>query len=225
MDEIDTQTVTQWLMDILDIRNKREQTVSITETHVAEIKEYLTALELITDCPIEATEPGSEPVEHVLFTQPGMRYCQAQALVHSLLKDELFLTLSEWEKDMVAGRILEEVRDRMLEDIVLLETTKTLDTRRYKVCKLQFTAGEFDMLIYDRQENCCAAFEVKHSSQAVSEQARHLQDEEKCALTQRRFGDLVGKYALYLGKDLDAGNGIIFRNAEKFLVSLPEFTL
>ena len=225
LDEIDTQTVTQRLMDILEIQNKREQTVSITETHVAEIKEYLTALELITDCPIETTKPGSEPVEHVLFTQPGMRYCQAQALVHSLLKDDLFLTLSEREKDMVTGRILEEVLGRMLEDIVLLETSKALDTRRYKVCKLQFAAGEFDMLIYDRQENCCAAFEVKHSSRAVPEQARHLQDEEKCALTQRRFGELVGKYVLYLGKDFDAGNGVIYRNAEKFLMSLPELTL
>ena len=47
------------------------------------------------DCPIETTQPGSEPLEHILFTQPGMRYCQAQALVHSLMRDELFQTLSE----------------------------------------------------------------------------------------------------------------------------------
>lgn len=225
LDEIDTDAVTQRLMDILDIRNRREQTVAITETHVVEIKEYLEALELITDCPMETTQPGSEPLEHILFTQPGMRYCQAQALVHSLMKDELFQTLSEREKDVVTGRILEEVRGRMLEEIVLLETSKALDQRRYKVCKLQFSSGEFDMLVYDRQEDCCAAFEIKHSSQVASEQARHLRDEEKCALTQRRFGELVGRYVLYLGEDLDAGDGIIYRNAERFLGTLPELTL
>ena len=224
LDEIDTDTVTQRLMDILDIRNRQEQTIPITETHVAEIKEYLKALELIVDCPIETTQPGSEPVEHILFTQPGMRYCQAQALVHSLMKDELFLTLSEREKDAISDRILEEVRGRMLEDIVLLETSRALGNR-YKVCKLQFASGEFDMVVYDRQENCCAAFEIKHSSQAVPEQARHLRDSEKCALTQRRFGELVGRYVLYLGENLDAVDGIVYQNAEKFLEALPEFSL
>ena len=70
-----------------------------------------------------APEPGAQGVI------PGMRYCQAQALVHSLMRDGLIQTLSEREKDMVTGRILEEVRGRMLEDIVLLETAKSLDSR------------------------------------------------------------------------------------------------
>lgn len=79
------------------------------------------------------------------------------------------------------------------------------------------------MLVYDREENCCAAFEIKHSRQAVAEQARHLRDAEKCALTQRRFGKLVGKYVLYLGENYDAGTGIIYHNAEIFLKKLPNF--
>ena len=135
LDEIDIDAVTQRLMRILEIRNKREQTVEITKAHAAEIKEYLAALDLIVDCPIETAQPGTEPVEHILFTQPGMRYCQAQALVYSLMKDELFRELGEQEKELVTGRILEEVRGRMLEDIVLLETVKALGSR-YKVCKL-----------------------------------------------------------------------------------------
>lgn len=225
LDEMDTDAVTQRLMGILDIRNRREQTVTVTEAHVAEIKEYLKALELIMDCPIETTQPGSEPMEHILFTQPGMRYCQAQALVHSLMKDEMFLTLSEREKGLVSSRILEEVRGRMLEDIILLETSKALDSRRYKVCKLQFASGEFDMLVYDCLADCCAAFEIKHSGQMIPEQARHLLDEEKCMLTQRRFGELVERCVLYLGENLDAANGIVYRNAESFLETLPQFTL
>ncbi|MEF2923232.1 MAG: hypothetical protein U0O14_00165, partial [Oscillospiraceae bacterium] len=47
----------------------------------------------------------------------GMRYCQAQALIHSLLKDEQFSALSEYDKTQITGRILEEVRGRMMEDI------------------------------------------------------------------------------------------------------------
>lgn len=163
LDEIDTEAVTQRLMNILDIRNRQEQTVPITKAHVVEIKEYLTALDLIVDCPIETTEPSSEPVEHILFTQPGMRYCQAQALIHALMKDELFLSLSEKERETITSRILEEVRGRMLEDMILLETSKALDSR-YKVCKLQFASGEFDMLIYDRGKT--AALRLKSNTAA-----------------------------------------------------------
>lgn len=220
LDEIDTEAVTKRLMNILDIRNRQEQAVPISKVHVAEIKEYLAALDLIMDCPIETTAPGSEPVEHILFTQPGMRYCQAQALVHALMKDELFASLSEKDRANITSRILEEVRGRILEDIILLETSKALSSR-YKVCKLQFASGEFDMLVYDREENCCAAYEIKHSRQTAPEQARHLRDAEKCALTERRFGKLVGKYVLYLGESQDPADGILYRNAEEFLKGLP----
>ena len=116
LDAIDTEAVTRRLMELLDIRNKEEQSIGITTAHIIEIKQYLAALELIVDCPIESADPGIEPVEHILFTQPGMRYCQAQALVHSLLKDEQFSALSEYDKTQITGRILEEVRGRMMED-------------------------------------------------------------------------------------------------------------
>ena len=102
------------------------------------------------DCPIESADPGIEPVEHILFTQPGMRYCQAQALIHSLLKDEQFSALSEYDKTQITGRILEEVRGRMMEDIVLLETMKAAD-KDHRVFKLQFEAGEFDMRSEERR--------------------------------------------------------------------------
>lgn len=179
------------MMELLDIRNKEEQSIGITTAHIIEIKQYLAALELIVDCPIESADPGIEPVEHILFTQPGMRYCQAQALVHSLLKDEQFSALSEYDKTQITGRILEEVRGRMMEDIVLLETMKAAD-KDHRVFKLQFEAGEFDMVIYDQKENSCEIFEIKHSSKQVPLQYRHLVDEDKCQRTERRFGPIQG---------------------------------
>lgn len=81
------------------------------------------------------------------------------------------------------------------------------------------------MLVYDRKENHCAAFEIKHSRQAVPEQARHLRDAEKCALTERRFGKLVGKYVLYLGQATEMEDGVVCRNVEKFLKELPAIRL
>lgn len=216
LDHIDTQAVTQRLMELLDIRNKEEQSIGITSSHITEIKQYLSALELIVDCPIETAEPGTKPLEHILFTQPGMRYCQAQALVHALLKDPQFSALSEYEKTQVTDRILEEVRGRMMEDIVLLETMKAAD-KNHRVFKLQFEVGEFDMVIYDQKENCCEIFEIKHSSEQVPLQYRHLIDEDKCQRTEQRFGPIQGRYVLYRGDDIQLENGVQYRNVEAFL--------
>ena len=220
LDAIDTEAVTRRLMELLDIRNKEEQSIGITTAHIIEIKQYLAALELIVDCPIESADPGIEPVEHILFTQPGMRYCQAQALVHSLLKDEQFSALSEYDKMQITGRILEEVRGRMMEDIVLLETMKAAD-KDHRVFKLQFEAGEFDMVIYDQKENSCEIFEIKHSSKQVPFQYRHLVDEDKCQRTERRFGPIQGRYILYRGEDAQMENGVQYWNVENYLKALP----
>ena len=224
LDRVDTEAVTRRLMELLDIRNKEEQSIGITPAHIAEIKQYLSALELIVDCPIETTEPETKPLEHILFTQPGMRYCQAQALVHVLLKDPQFSELSEYEKTRVTDRILEEVRGRMMEDIVLLETMKAAD-RDHRIFKLQFEVGEFDMVIYDQKENCCDIFEIKHSSTQVPLQYRHLMDEDKCRRTEKRFGTIRGRYVLYRGEDIQMENGVQYRNVESYLKELPNFEM
>ena len=224
LEAIDKKTVTEKLMKLLNIRNKAKQTVEITPSQVARIKEYLKGLDLIVECPVRNAEMGLEKEERILFTQPGMRYCQAQALVYSLMQDETFGQLTEDEKTFITDRILEEVRGRMLEDIVLLETMKALG-RNYDVFKYQFATGEYDMLIYGRNERGCAAYEIKHSDKCVSEQSRHLRNENMLSLTTPRFGTLEGRYVLYLGENKDTEDGIAYRNAEQFLKVLPEISL
>ncbi len=219
LDRIDTEAVTKRLMSLLDIRNKEEQSVGITNVHVEEIKEYLKALDLIVDIPEETIVPGAEPLENIIFTQPGMRYCQAQALVHALTKDELFASLSEYEKNMVSERILEEVRGRMMEEIVLLETYKSAKKQK-RVFKLTFAVGEYDMVIYDTKENNCECYEIKHSDQIVPAQMRYLVDEEKLQQTEKRFGSIKKRCVLYRGEETALDNGIQYRNVEKYLKGL-----
>ncbi len=133
----------------------------------------------------------------------------------------------EWnvtKRTMVAERILEEVRGRMLEDIILLETKKALG-RQYEVFKLRFAAGEYDMVIFDKENLCCAAYEIKHSKEYVREQARHLMNPEMLSLTEHRYGKIEGRYVLYLGEDMDSEDGIAYRNAEAFLKNLSHIEL
>lgn len=224
LDNIDRKAVTEQMMHLLGIRNKEDQTVEITQAHMIQIKQYLKAMDLIVECPVRNAEMGLTKEERVLFTQPGMHYCQAQALVYSLMQDEIFGQLTDDEKTFITDRILEEVRGRMLEDIVLLETMKALG-KNYNVFKYQFASGEYDMLIYGKAERGCAAYEIKHSDQCVREQARHLRNEAMLSLTTPRFGTLEGRYVLYLGEDTDTEDGIACRNAERFLKALPEISL
>ena len=152
-----------------------------------------------------------------VIAQPGLRYAQADALIHSLLLDETFSALSLAERTAVQQRILTEIKGRMLEDIVLLETK--LANPKKQVFVLQFPVGEFDMVVFDPEAGSCRIFEIKHSEEAVPQQYRHLIDEQKCAQTEHRYGLITGKFVLYRGES-QVVEGIQYQNVEEYLRSL-----
>ena len=146
-----------------------------------------------------------------------MHYAQADALIRSLLLDETFSALPLVERTAVLERILTEIKGRMLEDIVLLET-KPANPKK-QVFVLQFPVGEFDMVVFDPEAGSCRIFEIKHSEEAVPKQYRHLLDAEKCAQTEHRYGPITGKFVFFCGES-QVVNGIHYRNAEEYLRSL-----
>ena len=226
-DMMDVRAVTKELMRYLDIRNADRQTVTVTKEHVSEIREYLEKLDLVVTCPIRHVSRGRElrATEQALFTQPGMRYCQAEALVKSMLKDATFARVDPAERDFVTERLLENVRGRMLEDIVLLETTMAIPKPRdifdgKEVFKLMFDSGEFDMVIRDLRSGTCEICEIKHSREAVDEQFRHLVDPQKCAQVEALFGRISSRTVYYRGADFVHPDGIRYRNVESYLKSL-----
>lgn len=214
LDRIDVASVTDNLRKLLEIRNKNEQTVALDNAHVAEIKEYLKLLDLIQDIEVRHLPDVNTVSSRTVITQPGLRYAQAEALISSLLLDETFSALSLAERTSVQERILNEIKGRMLEDIVLLETK--LANPKKEVFTLQFPVGEFDMVVYDRTAGSCSIFEIKHSKEAIAQQRRHLNDEEKCAQTEHRYGPIKEKYVLYRG-DEQIIDGVHYKNVEEYL--------
>ena len=214
---IDKESVIKLMMDRLDMNAQKEQKIGITTKHIAEIKRYLKELDLITECEIMSTETNVAPNEYTFFTQPGMRYCQAESLVNSLMEDTLFKEQEEKVRNLIRERILSEVKGRMLEDIVLMETTKRLNPKHYKVFKLMTAGGEFDMVIYDRNKNVCGIYEINHSDKDEPNQYRHLADDEECTAAMWRFGQIVSKTVLYRGKSFETDDGIKYRNVEDYL--------
>ena len=149
-----------------------------------------------------------------------MRYAQAQALVFALMADPSFASVPARERKIVADAILDEVKGRMLEDIVLLETIKARSGGGISVFKLQFPAGEFDMVVSDRDAATCEIYEIKHSTVADERQLRHLLDSEKLSTTEHRFGTIRKRTVIYRGEDFTHPSGIAYRNAAEYLKSL-----
>lgn len=218
LDSIDKQTVTETLRKMLKILNKEEQMVKIDDVCINEIKEYLKILDLICDINLAYLPATKKNQSFTVFTQPGLRYSQAEFLIESLLQDKTFSNLSVIETKQICNRILDEIKGRMLEEIVLLETKKALTKKT--VFKLQFAIGEFDMVVFDSQNLCCKIFEIKHSSEISEFQMRHLLDDEKCKQTEFRYGRIESKIVLYRGKSKTLPNGIIYINVEEYLKSL-----
>ncbi|MCD8364905.1 MAG: AAA family ATPase [Clostridiales bacterium] len=217
MQNMDAGVVTNIYRTLLDILNKEEQTVEIDETHGYQIMEYLTLLDLVMKVDLLHLPDVNLREKITVITQPGMRYAQADALVKSLLLDEKFNALSIAERNRILERILNEIRGRMMEEIVLLETRFAHPDKM--VFQLQFAVGEFDMVVHNPGTLTCEIFEIKHSKEAVPNQYRHLVDPEKCAATEHRFGTITGKYVIYRGESAKTGD-IHYLNVEEYLKSL-----
>ena len=217
LDRVDLVAVTDSLRKLLEIRNKAEQTLALDDIHAAEIKEYLDLLDLTREIDVLHLPDVSRKSSRTVIAQPGLRYAQADALIRSLLLDETFSALSLPERTAVQERILTEIRGRMLEDIVLLETK--LANPKKQVFVLQFSVGEFDMVVFDPVAGSCQSFEIKHSTEIAPQQYRHLIDEEKCAQTEHRYGPITGKFVLYRGES-QVVEGIQYQNVEEYLRSL-----
>ena len=218
LDQINKKEFTERLKNLLEIRNKEEQSIVITEEHRKEIKEYFDALDLTMDIEIQTIPVEESNSFKTVFSQPGMRYSQAKELIQSLLMDEEFQDIAVDERNAIIERILSDIKGRMMEDIVLLETK--ISNPNKQVFQLQFAVGEFDMVVVDNKNVTCEIYEIKHSKEQVKEQYRHLIDDEKIKKTELRYGKIIKKVVIYRGNDAILENGIEYRNVEEYLKSL-----
>ena len=215
--DVNEKQILERLKAIIEVKEKSETTVSITQEHIDKVKKYLLMLDLIVNCP-ERYESGKQ-AEHIVFSQSGMRYAIAKALVYSLMQDAYFASIPEADKAYITGKILDDVKGRMLEDIVLLEVCKAAPSTM-EAFKFKFDAGgEFDMVIYDKTSQNCRIYEIKHSAKVNEKQTIHLRDAEKCQIVENRFGPISGKFVLYRGKDTFA-EGVQYLNVENFQCGL-----
>ena len=225
LDCIDILKVNKMLKSLLEIKDKEEQKVEIQDAHRYEIKEYLDLLDLTVEIESRWMSDYNRRESRTAFSQPGMRYSQAEALIKSLMQDDMFRGLSFEERKRVTERIIDEIKGRMMEDIVLLETK--LSKKKCEVFRLQFAIGEFDMVVFNPDEGTCEIYEIKHSKEVVPQQCKHLLDEQKCKDTEFRYGTIIGKYVIYRGAttslvqtEVETPEDVTYLNVEEYLKKL-----
>lgn len=214
LDRVDIGAITKRLKKLLLIRDKEEQSVNISNAHRTEIREYLDLLDLTCDIDVVNMSNLNERKVRTVFSQPGLRYTQAAALIQSLLLDGTFRNTAIAERMAIEERVLDEIRGRMMEEIVLLETK--LARPEMQVFQLQFAVGEFDMVVFDPVHACCEIYEIKHSDKIAAEQCRHLLNPRKCAETEFRYGRILSKNVIYRGPSTSR-QGINYVNVEEYL--------
>lgn len=197
---------------------REEQAAGISKTSVAEIKEVLVAMDLVMECPPETAPSGGELIERVIFIQPGMRYCQIQNLIDSLMDGERFTSLSEVDKQKLAVQALELVREQMLEETIFLETERAME-RYHKVYKLQFNPGDYDMVIYDTKENSCRVCEIR-AAQGGAGHYRRMPDAERYRQIERRFGNIKDHFILCKDPENQRNDGKRYCRVEDYLRGL-----
>ena len=218
LDDVDEKKLIMTLKGILEILDRDRQKTQVKQSHADEIREYLFLLDLIDEIPLVNMTSLNERKVITVFSQCGLRYARAEALISSLLLDERFSSLSHDERGRIEERILDTIRGRMLEELVLLETKKACGDR--KVFKLQFAVGEFDMVVQNEKKDTIDVFEIKHSKERNEMQYRHIMNEENVEKAAFRFGRIKRRIVLYRGENCTLDNGVEYINVEEYLMSL-----
>lgn len=157
-----------------------------------------------------------------IFTQTGIRYWQADALIEALMISEEFTqNYNDVEKYNIIQKIREDVCGGILEDIVFYELYVSLkDQPEIKIAKYRNGKNqEIDVLIENLDKKTSVAIEVKLSDQKHAHQLRHLTNEEFCREIEGKTGTRISnKVVVYRGETTQSNvPGVCYINVEQLL--------
>ena len=195
LDTRKNEALRQEIMSELEIREPLLN--QATEKAVSEAKKYLEMLDVVLLVP---------NTDEVIFTQPGLKYCQAAAQVE-VLKSTSLLPYSVTEREELSKVLLNDIKGRILEDIIFYQLSKDADFNKdYVLDKFKTAAadGEFDIVCIHRRSNEAVVMEVKHSAKRVEKQTRHLNNAQCCQEFEAwAHTKIAGKMVVYMGETVD----------------------
>ncbi|MBQ8952421.1 MAG: ATP-binding protein [Eubacterium sp.] len=159
--------------------------------------------------------------DEYIIMQPGIRHYHTMVLIDALY-DEFSeapiaskLAMKEKLESSVCGHILEDMV--YIDTLKCFEGQKNIIVSKYRDLKY---SREFDITIIDTKTNKAIAIEVKHSSEIVENQTRHLRDNEFCEGFEKANGvEIISKIVIYNGKETEI-DGIKYINASDYLCDI-----
>lgn len=122
----------------------------------------------------------------------------------------------------------EKIKEDMTEQIIIFDTGKILPSDNYLVSKPVFyidgkRKGEYDMLVYDKQENKYWSFIITHKPEPLHLQEQHLQNAKFREIIDKKYGYRKHAGVLYPGKPFIATSGTIYLNITEFMLALNQY--
>lgn len=212
---IDTEAVKNRIREYLGIKEKHFR--QIDDASVNTIVEYLKKLDVLYQIP---KVPCLDMVKdnEFIFTQVGMRYCQATRQAEVLLASEEFENYTELQQKQILGKLKSDICGGILEDIISGQLAKEIELsckqQGFKLNSVQFgkpygiskyrdqieqssiEGKEIDILILDYNEQTILAIEVKLSDEQAAGQRKHLLDGELCLEIEEKTGMVIANKAV-----------------------------
>lgn len=213
---------------------KKELYEHVSQDVADVIIKYLVKLDVLYQIPknrifVSNNKKEDERNEYI-FTQVGMRYCQAVALADALIFSDNFVKYTAEQRDKVLRKLEGDILGKILEDIVFYQLSKELgydgrDTQ-YVLSKYRNEFGkEIDLVVLDMQNKSSVAIEVKLSKKQDFHQTKALKDQALCEEIERKSGlPIFNKVLVYTGESSQAEDGVLYLNAEDFLNNAKEIT-
>lgn len=223
---IDTDSMNDRIRIFLGI--KEQHFSRADENSVNAIIEYLKELGVLYQIPkIKKLDTVKE--NEYIFTQAGMRYCQATELAKSLITSEEFEGYTEGQQKQILQKLESDICGGILEDIVFGQLAREFEASRWQdrtqeVTKYRnFANKEIDVLVLDYDKEAVFALEVKLSGEKSGNQRKRLLNKGFCAEIEEKAGmAIANKAVVYLGGNGESDDGVLYINAEDFLKQSKE---
>jgi hypothetical protein len=200
----------------------------IEDRDIPKIYDYLKEIGVFESIPVYnsySREDPDEPLEMIVHS--GMFHANIRYTLAELQKDRSWIDVSEADKNLLLKKAYESAMGKIMENVIVSDIYHLLcldngkkphaenikedlfgDGSRWYVSKLNTeikgAKHEADVIIFDKKQNECYLFEIKHSSENVKEQSRHLENEAFLDYVEEHFGTIKGRAVLYNGQGDDS---------------------
>lgn len=149
---------------------------------------------------------------------PALAYETCSRIVNGLLDDPVSAHLGAAERKIVRDAIMHDVTERILADQILLETIRRRTGDAVSVFRIRFASGRFDVAVTDRDELTCELYKVVLSDERGGRELMDLTDRRKLDTVEHRYGTIIAREVIYLGRTARHGSGVTYRAAADYLL-------